>query len=136
MSAFVVDDRTINRAVAYLAKQKGIVARALGAAGYNLSFDEHRERLARDMFDLNVNSIEQRYGDGEAKGFRNLDFKYKAAQVSAVQGLKSLNCWSYQACEGDIPETSVLFKALDGIAEILDTDEITKSRSYDEADWG
>jgi hypothetical protein len=60
-----------------------------------------------------MNGVDARYGDGEARKFRQLDYRYRETEsVPLVQVLKSLQCWLYQCSEGNVPETE-LYKLFD-----------------------
>ena len=77
MSAYICEDKTINRIVTYLQISDDLGyarERVLGKLGYTGKF---AGELGRAMFELNCQSIEERYGKGQAKEFRSLDYKYK-----------------------------------------------------------
>jgi hypothetical protein len=60
------------------------------------------------MFQLNIKAVDARYGNGEAEKFRKLNYRYQIIMpVPLMQVLKSLQCWLYQCCEGDVPETEL-----------------------------
>ena len=147
MSAFVVDDITINRVVSWMnVKAMGSrdtwfhVLRPFVEMGYKLETEIGCKRLGEEMFTVNCESIEQRYGEGEAKEFRDLDYQYKFGGFSETgdihQVLKSLRCWIYQSCEGNVPETSALYKAMDRLSRDIPSVLVQSSPQYDEAHWG
>jgi hypothetical protein len=144
MSAFVVDDRTINRIVTWLelaAYSKGnphwhdaeTIRKRLG---YNLATPGEAERLANDMFTLNCQAVNQRYSDKPARtDFHPRPFVYKATMpVRVIQALKHLSCWLYQCSEGDIPETE-MFQAFDRIRYDVAYQLIARSEDYEKAQW-
>lgn len=116
MSAYVVEDEVINRIVSYLSHARGLewTRREISEKlGVDLTTHAGQEELARAMFTLNCNAVEQRYGDGEASSFRALDFQYKRdLHANNMQAYKSLGTWRYQCNEGDVPDTSVLFRVM------------------------
>src|SRR5260370_36524860 len=112
MSAFMVEDKTINRAVTWLEREvrTNYAPIAYIARKYNmdLTSDNWQENLANAMFQLNCDGVNTRYGEHEAEQFRPLTFTYKPELYhSLVQVFKSLQCWMYQCCEGDVPETNL-----------------------------
>ena len=119
MSAYIVDDETINKIVAYM-YMESLGGRnyiysltQLREQGYNLSLEEDCIQLAEDMFALNVEAVEQRYGKGQAETFRTLDFKFRFVENEGIiKTIKALNEWLYQCLEGDVPETK-LYKEMD-----------------------
>lgn len=149
MSAFVVEDKTINRIVDWLRLDamgsRKATAHALN--GYNLDIDGDAERLAHDMFNLNVAAVNQRYGPNEAEKFRPLDFKYAdggptgtfrwgdSAIANACRTLKALHCWQYQCCEGDVPETP-LFKMFTEVESAIANWIVGTMPEYEQTDWG
>ncbi len=122
MSAYVVRDETINRIVDWLWRDAVGFRNAATYTldGYNMDVDGTAERLANDMFALNVAGVNARYGPNEAQKFRPLDFQYSAVKqgdsaiANACRALKSLHCWQYQCSEGDVPETP-LFKMFEQV---------------------
>jgi len=144
MSAFVVADETINTVVSWLEMKAsgapdlyfGGCSRILAEAGYQVEFSEHAERLADDMFALNVEAVNQRYGEGEAEQFRPLDFEYRfSIPPSPVRTVKALDCWMYQCAEGNVPETP-LFKLMDRVRNAIYRGIVHSSEAYDQAPWG
>lgn len=119
MSAFVVEDDVINGVVDFLAsickRDAQFRDQIMLETGCDPSRDAGRESLGEAMFKLNCHAIEQRYGDGSAADFRPLDYSYRPHQVTPMQAYKHLGCWSYQCSEGDVPETSLLYAAMEKI---------------------
>jgi hypothetical protein len=80
--------------------------------------------------------VEERYGAGESKEFRPLDFRFKRVPCANVyQALKSLNCWHYQCAEGDVPNTE-LFKGFSEIIHAIEGAIVSRIPEYDQAAWG
>lgn len=139
MSAFMVQDQTINNVVNELAfgQQLDYLRVQMLEAGYDLKTVEGRRLLAKDMFNLNVKGVNARYGENEAGKFRELDFKYRLgdANITIVQAYKSLNCWLYQCSEGDIPEDNFFYALMSRIAGSLAEHIVKRLPEYDKAKW-
>ena len=138
MSAYVVEDETINRIVAWLECDKigseHVATHILTAHGYTC--DEEFERLAHEMFQLNVDAVNQRYGPGEAEKFRPLDFQYAVKMPpTPIQALKALQCLLYQCSEGDVPE-SPLYQMLREIESTIARAIVSRLPEYTNAAWG
>jgi hypothetical protein len=110
MSAFIVADKTINTIINWLdsaleeAYGSITIRHKLLEQGFDASVADWAERLGHAMFQLNVIAVDARYERGEAKKFRPLDYQHKVTKpVPLVQVLKSLRCWLYQCCEGNVP---------------------------------
>ena len=141
MSAYIVEDETINRIAGYLAKcgedKKLWITFPLGEIGYDLNSPFHCKRLAEDMFTLNCDSIEQRYGEGAANDMSGGHaFIYQGEYDCSVriQVLKSLACFLYQACEGNC-EKNPLYRALSRIKGILAYAILIDMSLYKNAKW-
>ena len=140
MSAFMVEDTTINRVVTWL-KREGAPSRFTLdrlARKYcvDLASDQWDEKLARAMFQLNCDGVNARYGEGEAGKFRPLNFTYKPeGDTFLVQVLKSLQCWKYQCSEGDVPETK-LYQFFEEVEHHLALQIVIGLPAYDKAKWG
>jgi hypothetical protein len=75
--------------------------------------DTFEEKLGNAMFELNCNAIDQRYGDNQAKEFRDLKYSFRAVYSgSSYAAYDRLGEWLYQCAEGDVPESSALYKAM------------------------
>ena len=139
MSAFMVNDETINRVMAYLVnaneRRDWLATYFLKEHGYPLDTFEQQQHLAIRLFALNKRGVECRYGNGEAKKFRPLDYQYRRTiPPGAVQAFKSLSCLLYQCSEGNVPETK-LYKLLDRIKGYIAEDIVHNLKEYDLAKW-
>ena len=142
MSAFIVDDETINRIVGWLhdavtrKTDYSWCTRSLEKLGYKLDSELGCKRLAEELFTLNCDSIEQRYGEGQAKQFRPLNFQFSLGRSpNHYQALKSMRCLLYQCCEGDVPEQSDLYNALDRVSLELSYQLVSRTKIYETALW-
>lgn len=138
MSAFVVEDKTINRAVTFLAIDRegdwlrNYIRENLGV---DLTTGIGRETLGQLMFSLNCDAVNQRYGDSEAKEFRTVNYAYRLESgVTRVQAFKSLQCWRYQCSEGDI-EQNDLYKTMDSVLGHMAEMIVTRLPVYDSLAW-
>ena len=108
----MVEDKTINRVVTWLAREVrtnySTMDRLARKYRLDITSDNWQENLANAMFQLNCEGVNARYGKGQAEECRPLNFTYKTEPYfPLVQVLKSLQCWHYQCCEGDVPETNL-----------------------------
>ena len=100
-----------------------------------------RERLADAMLAMNIDAFRQRYGirallaqdldciDLDARNWKPL------IAFSEVQFFKSLQCFLYQCCEGDVDEKP-LYKTLSAIRGLLAPFINQDSAEYEAAEWG
>lgn len=139
MSAYVVSDETINKVVSllYCKRNESYWPAREIKESYVLEGRRGFEVLAQDMFNLNVEAVEQRYGEGEAREFRPLDFKFQVvAPGSTLSTLKALQCWLYQCSEGDVPEVSPLYKMMTEFSHLLAMEIVQNLPAYEAANWG
>jgi hypothetical protein len=112
MSAFIVDDAVINRIVSHLHLNRDLdwlkreFSEAIAGSTGDFCVD-----LGAALFAMNICAVEARYGEGQAKEFRPLDYRFKLEPASSRQVYQDIKCLQYQASEGDIPETP-LYKLL------------------------
>jgi hypothetical protein len=139
MSAFMVTDETINRVVTWLAWEvyrnmwlKDNVAKLIAI---DLTHGNWEAELGNAMFQLNIDAVNARYGDGEAQHFRKLEYQYRIVSAPKLQVYKSLRCWLYQCCEGDVFKRP-LYQAFDTvIIDYLMRQIIADLPEYEEAAW-
>jgi hypothetical protein len=141
MSAFMVEDKTINRVVTWLtcevATNRHFTLDCLAREyGVDLTSNQWDEKLAKAMFQLNCDGVNARYGQNEAEKFSPLNFTYKQEDYSSlVQALKSLQCWMYQRNEGEVPETQ-LYRFFEEVENHLALKIVMNLPEYDKAVWG
>jgi hypothetical protein len=141
MSAFIVSDTTLQIIVRFLdldvrfsnsSKCYGCLNRILQKQGFNLEFPEHKDRLIKEMALLNRLGVNERYNENELE----MQVRYiDAMPPSLMQAYKSLGCFLYQCCEGDIPEKNDLYKMFEEIKNQMAHAIIRTFKEYDEAKW-
>lgn len=131
MSAFLVEDKTINRIITYLATGQNMkyLKRAVEEK-YNidLNTNEGKTELGNIMFKMNVNAV-----NGGAEDFRPLDYTFRVEPVyNKYQALKSLSCWTYQCREEPIVDTKD-YKFFEEIKLRMAYNFVICSHDYDKA---
>ena len=139
MSAFIVEDETINKVIACLnslengPRQARWISRPLRNIAY---IGKLGKTLGDAMFALNVASVEERYGEGEAKEFRSLDYTFKdMVPPGPIAAYKALHCFLYQSCEGQCDKDK-LFIALEQVKAELAQYIVNRLPQYESAVWG
>jgi hypothetical protein len=140
MSAFIVEDKTINNVVNWLRREidrLSFIPDKLQKLGFDTTEDGWAERLGYAMFQLNINAVDARYGNRETEKFRKLDYRYQVTvPVPLVPVLKSLQCWLYQCSGGAVPETE-MYQLFDNEVQLyLMTEIIDTLPEYQNAVWG
>lgn len=140
MSIYIVDNGTINKIVSYLyAKAVGrdtsVISAGLVRMSFDFSHEDHPERLANQMFDLNVATVQAHYGEVEGESFPLPVFKYLFTPATQIEVIKALECWMYQCKRGDALE-SELYKAMVQTHYLLCADYIHQLDEYEAAPWG
>ena len=142
MSAYVVDDETINKIVSYLYVNANWAdsricwnASQLVKMGYVLTDDASCSELAYKMFDMNVAAVQERYGEADGEGFPLPTFKYQFTPASQIEVIKALKAWKYQCTEGRVPNLA-LYEAMTEVHSLLCIDFVEQTEEYEAATWG
>lgn len=151
MSAFVVDPKTINQMLSVFTRR---------APGHHAVYMEYTQKamakllpdwdttsregladLGQALYNVNINAVAQRYpGDtidtlpGTYEDDKLVPYRYQREDCSLVQCMKAMNCWHYQASEGNVPEQK-LYKAFEQIALLLAAHIVKRTEEYDKAVW-
>lgn len=150
MSAYVVEDETINRIVAWLQNEaasggqdNGLGALALAGHGLRCAMSheppalaEACERLGRALHFLNVGAVRDRYEDADKANMIGDGYAWRQeSPAGLIQTYKSLRCWLYECSEGKVPD-SPLFQAMQRVADALANQIVIHLPSYSAAKWG
>lgn len=139
MSAFIVEDETINRIVTWIESNTGnnsigsYVKRALSKYGISegMVTYENLNRMANSFLVLNKLAVDARYKE---KNGINL-MKFVREFVPDIQVLKSMHCLRYQCDEGE-NDKQPGFKLLEELIQILTDHIIDSLPEYERAVWG
>ncbi len=100
MSAFIIHEDHINALVSY-AKTKKLLG------------DFSAQQWTTELYQENVKSIEYRYPSEKEKYSKDISFQidyYAVSRLRAIDILKMVACYEYQACEHQEWETSAAYK--------------------------
>jgi hypothetical protein len=139
MSAFVVEDKTINVVVSWMHEQRPetVYHRKIKEAfGLDLLSPDDYYTLSREMFKLNCTAVRQRYADNNPEEMIPDGFTPSYELAQPVQAYKSLRCWLYQCCEGETPEASILYNIMTELSNEMAGEIVTGSPQYEQAAWG
>ena len=135
MSAYVVDDKTINRILAFIEYGEA------GLEGFCHVLTRHHinvldlVKLGKKMRRMNEDAVRQRYEESPDM-IPDFPFEFSLMPTpSPIQALKSLGCYLYQCSEGNIPRRQ-LFRALKLAEHDLAYSIVVNLPDYDTADWG
>jgi hypothetical protein len=135
MSAYLCEDKTINRVISFMDTDRDSTwaKDQLGKTGFSVT---RPQELGKAMYDLNCRSLQARYGENAPAEFGADDsYKYEYELCSRMQAFKSLRCFLYQSCEGDV-ENEPLYQVLDKIADCWAGMIVSRLPEYDRLDWG
>jgi len=134
MSAYIVENETINRIIAYLSLEyaKGnYLKRILDMAGLDLP--REFEKLGQTMLTLNTMAVNYRYDENREPPVFRLK---RIVPPEPIQALKSLQCFLYQCSEGEQFENSKLFRILEKAMRWIMKEIVTSLPAYEKAIWG
>lgn len=134
MSAFVVEDKTINRIATFLfaldRDNADWTKRKLKELGIT-----NEAELGNAMFKLNCDAVDARYGADEWKTFTGGEtYQYDYELTSLIPVIKHLQCWRYQCSEGNVPEQP-LYKIMNEYLADLALHVVSNTREYNAAKW-
>jgi hypothetical protein len=130
MSAYVVEDKTINTIAAWLRANKTTTQywehrpelRPIWLATHS---EDDLAELGTELHELNVRAVNQRYDEDNHE-----TYSYKREiPTSDMHALKSMDCLIYQMSEGDVPETP-LYLALFAASRELAHSIVSRSDAY------
>lgn len=122
MSAYVVDQKTIERILTWLDGSEGMSSRALLLDAIDVRDpSDLRNEIGKALWRMNVEAVMQRYPDTRDGTDLPGPIEFVPAQIETAdfgtelvttgQAYKSTSCLLYQCSEGDVPETP-LYEAL------------------------
>ena len=148
MSAYIVENKTINRILAGLENDNrsgmrpALPAELMAARGNNAS----RAALGQAIQDINIASVKARYPDDKDSnlpgpcapdGMTDLSYTYTAVPPPTdVAMVKAIHCWIYQSCESEECRNNPIFQALEHYVHSLCYHIISQMPAYKEAPWG
>lgn len=135
MSAFVVEDKTINRILSFINRWRDgswYTERLFTAAELNPDHPDAWERLGQSLLLMNYDAVNARYTEQDVPTV--FEFHWTEAETD-IQVFKSMQCFLYQCSEGTVPERA-LYKALDQLKNGLAERIISNLPQYDKAIWG
>ena len=123
MSAFIVNDKTLNRILTFLGnwdfEGNSELKRVFGELAINVEDDETGKQILNSigiiLKDLNCEAVSQRYREGKYKN----NYFYTPEKCDIKQAYMHLCCLTYQCCEGNIPNTKI-YKLLERMEKHLE----------------
>src|SRR5437879_6122546 len=135
MSAYIVEHKTINTIVSWLAdelRRNPFLREKANKFKVDVESAGWEKQLAQAMYALNVSAVNQRYNEKNTPhGFVYQPVFYR----SRIAAFKSLQCWKYQCTEGTIPETN-LYQYVEELEKQIAINMVIALPQYDEAAWG
>lgn len=137
MSAFIVQDNTINNIVGHLIahQHSGRYDHAFRILAplriYTMKEHGQRKMLALEMHKLNVYAVNGRYN--EVNSWEDFEYAPKF-DIGRCQALKSIQCWLYQCSEIDAMEKPI-FKFIEEVEHSLMRSLIGEMPEYNKAKW-
>jgi len=149
MSAYIVEDKTINRILAGIEYTQwghcDYAAFPYAVMGckrnqfYAIDRDDLLSKIApigHAMRSLNEDAVRARYDDADERGMIPAPYVYNSEKApSLVQLYKSLHCLLYQCSEGDVPEHP-LFQALETWTQSIADKIVFNLPEFRAAEWG
>lgn len=139
MSAFIVQDSTINKILSYLsvhANKSGfshVQHTVKEKWGYSLEKKHNLQALGQALLQLNRRAVNARYKEAEAT--EAFTFRLGLTSLDLPSVIKAVSCLKYQCSEGNIPEEP-LYQLLVFLEHQLAMVFVHQSAAYGVAPWG
>lgn len=144
MSAFIVEDKTINRIVTWVEANARNLRGTLSEfkigeierdkhgfiLGAKLS-ESDLQKMANSFLAMNKLAVDDRYRGNNLV----MAFRFRREHAQEMQVLKSMQCLRYQCSEGNVPEQPA-FKFLERLIDVLMDEIISGLPEYEKAYWG
>jgi len=138
MSAFIVDNKTVNKIVSWIEKNKNTPDHTYTIGEFYKVFDtDNPNTLGKELLKLNIKSVAERYNNGDVTVYNDLlnGYSYKYIYYEGIpEVVKALHCFHYQCDEGLTCSTDQ-FKAIADLINHLQYIFIADSPAYKLADW-
>ena len=126
MSAFLVDDRTLNHIANIMVR---------GHKDNDALANEHtQESMAKALKQMNLEALYQRYDDKYDEDDTFVSDKLYSHATSPIQTFKHIQCFLYQCSEGNVPEC-LLYKKVRKLQYQVAYSIVENLPEYDEAKW-
>ncbi len=132
MSAYVVENKTINKIITFLNGNQDMRSYLYHSKGIDLDTHEKSQNFGQRLLALNIQAVNERYNESESV-FQPFEFHYEL--TDEIGAYKALRCLIYQCSEGDVPKTE-LYKTLNDIENYMAHLIISRLKIYDERPWG
>jgi len=133
MSSFLVSRELISRIATFIVREQGGRSSIGRACSRQFPGELDNESLQRELWEMNVAALRQRYGDDA--GVYEFSPIYVPQPVNLFALAKDMDCLLYQCREGDVPQTA-LYKAMQEVRNALCLYLVRSQPEYDRADWG
>lgn len=111
---------------------------AFGISKVDIETDADYRKAIQDVYKavkkLNYDAVYERYKKGFKINFREIKPFWFTGRITH-QDYKTLQCYLYQCCEGEVPETK-LYKALRKLQSRVAMYIVEQQPEYAEAQWG
>ena len=137
MSAFIINDKTLNRILTFINGWNFHGNAKLKEKFWDLKpyeQDETTEQVLNHIGlvikELNAEAVSQRYSEKHAKQ----EFFYSPEKCDIFQAYNHLRCLTYQLSEGNVPETD-LYKLLEEVEKTFEEEIACEHPKVKSADW-
>jgi len=135
MSAYIVDNVTIDRIVTWIEDRMRIIFPVLYdrlMKEVRAPFYNREDAIGLALLAMNVRAVNERYRETNPVPA----YRYVCrGPVTDIQALKSLQCLRYQCSEGSVPE-SKLYTLINDIISDLAQHIVSFLPQYEAAEWG
>lgn len=136
MSAFMCSKNTLSAVTEHIMRRRTDRPGSTCAPWYSLQGMENARKLWGELRDLNRAALVARYGEADAFGVPDVPERIPSWPSPSRPCLcKVLDCYLYQCSEGDLPETSLLYKEVERARDELRAKIVRDLPEYEAGPW-
>jgi len=133
MSAYVVEEKTINKIITYLDNDQNMRSYLRHQLNIDLDTKDKAFEFGKKLMALNIQAVNERYEDNRPVLGNGYQFRYEL--TDQMGAYKALQCLIYQCSEGDVPKTK-LYEILENISHYMASSIISNLKVYNDRPWG
>jgi hypothetical protein len=138
MSAYVVDEKTINKVITFLDNDQEMRSYLHHQLNLDLDTRDKAQDFGNKLMALNIQAVNERYDEHEpvvSKILRAIGYQFHYELTDRIGAYKALRCLIYQCSEGDVPKTE-LYHSLEKISDYMAHSIVSSLKVYEERPWG
>lgn len=132
MSAYIVDEKTINKVITFLDNDQEMRSYLHHQLNIDLDTRDRAQDFGNKLMALNIQAVNERYEEHTPIIPNGYQFRYEL--TDRIGAYKALRCLIYQCSEGDVPKTK-LYNVLEDISSYMAHSIVSSLKTYEDRPW-